>query len=394
MHATQWISNTCLLCHQHVGGSQLVRPPRRSCRSALLSPLLLSAAAPASPCRSVRQKFFTRTAGLLLVLMTCYAACATAALASTVAQLGCAFPWTALAATDFLQVGQRWQGAGSHCWEPQRTCSAHLFCCSAVDRKHGRTRAVGCRWGPEQAAAPLAPLLCVPAGCWLAPSAWSTHRQVLAALSLPFHVLYICQTTENLSKQSTPTQNNTGACPLQWTFFSAILLVLLARMQAMTLWRGKGALDMQASLLGRGAAKSRSDATHSRGWPLHSQPLAGCVTLHRSCCALCKLHNTPVVLLCALRALVAERLSPAHGPSVGGPAALACPLHPAMVAAGGAGRAGPCQQGERVLWLVVERTSVLRFVSRGTRRRLASCWPVAGQGWCGGDGRAASGAAC
>ncbi|PSC69058.1 alpha beta-hydrolase isoform B [Micractinium conductrix] len=83
---------------------------------------------------SVRQKFFTRTAGLLLVLMTCYAACATAALASTVAQLGCAFPWTALAATDFLQ----------------------------------------------------------------------------------------------------------------WTFFSAILLVLLARMQAMTLWRGKGALDMQS----------------------------------------------------------------------------------------------------------------------------------------------------
>jgi hypothetical protein len=34
---------------------------------------------------------------------------------------------------------------------------------------------------------------------------------------------------------------------MQWVFFTSLMLFLLARLHNMTLWRGKGALDMHVS---------------------------------------------------------------------------------------------------------------------------------------------------
>ena len=52
--------------------------------------------------------------------MTCYATCATAALANTVAQPGCALGWAALAVTNFLQVGQQAPPRPCVTWGPEQ----------------------------------------------------------------------------------------------------------------------------------------------------------------------------------------------------------------------------------------------------------------------------------
>lgn len=54
----------------------------------------------------MRQRYFARTVAAMLVLQTSYAATFVAAYAATLARSDCTYPWTALAVTDFLQVGR------------------------------------------------------------------------------------------------------------------------------------------------------------------------------------------------------------------------------------------------------------------------------------------------
>ena len=75
---------------------------------------LTTSLAPAAPwpllppgppaCRSARQTYFARTAGLLLGLQIAYSTAFVAAYASVVASQNCDYPWSALSGLTFLQV--------------------------------------------------------------------------------------------------------------------------------------------------------------------------------------------------------------------------------------------------------------------------------------------------
>jgi hypothetical protein len=84
----------CLPCPAH----HLLCPPTASPPPWPLLP-------PGPPaCRSARQTYFARTAGLLLGLQIAYSTAFVAAYASVVASQNCDYPWSALSGLTFLQV--------------------------------------------------------------------------------------------------------------------------------------------------------------------------------------------------------------------------------------------------------------------------------------------------
>lgn len=54
--------------------------------------------------RSARQRYFTGTAVVSLVLQSCYTACYAASFVVVQAQQDCAYPWGVMAVFDYLKV--------------------------------------------------------------------------------------------------------------------------------------------------------------------------------------------------------------------------------------------------------------------------------------------------
>ena len=130
-----------------------------------------------------RQTYFSKTAGALLCLQLLHSAVYVAALGAALDQEGCAFPWAAVAALEFVRVRHALLG----CAALRRPTTGRL-----VDNR----------------------------------SAVSNH---------------------NRSNSGPPCPCPGLPLPLQRAVFAFILFFLLVRIQNMKLWRGKGALDMDVS---------------------------------------------------------------------------------------------------------------------------------------------------
>lgn len=75
---------------------------------------------------------------------------------------------------------------------------------------------------------------------------FTTNAAVLLGLQIAYCTLFVAAFADTLATPNCQFPWDTLAVTnfLQWTFFSALLFFLLARMQSMRLWRGHGALDM------------------------------------------------------------------------------------------------------------------------------------------------------
>ena len=159
--------------------------------------------------RSARQTYFARTAGLLLGLQIAYSTAFVAAYASVVASQNCDYPWSTLSGLTFLQVLRPLLPAASLVASWSSCCHLLIVALAGIARLPP-TPGPGGR--------------CLPAA--------ATPRPLASAI-MPYASPANCECLYSLT--------------MQWTSFSLIMCLFLARLQNMTVWRGEGALAMDVS---------------------------------------------------------------------------------------------------------------------------------------------------